>query len=79
MPSVGEQLAIEGSASPGRAGREEDTISQPFYLAQFLTEPGAGYETSVEKYSPYTEIKDVVGVSVVMPDAVGILLRRSQG
>lgn len=39
-------LAIEGS-----------TTSDAFAVARFLTEPGVGYETSVEKYSPYTEVK----------------------
>jgi hypothetical protein len=49
MPSVGEQLALEGSS---------DTAE--FTVARFLTKPGVSYETSVEYFSPYKEIKERV-------------------
>ena len=48
MPSVAEQLAIEGSETAD------------FTVSRFLLKPGRTYEASVEQFSPYKEIQDRV-------------------
>jgi len=48
MPSVGEQLTIEGSETAD------------FNVSRFLLKPGRTYEASVEQFSPYKEIQDRV-------------------
>ncbi len=47
MPSVGEQLALEGSDS-----------TADFMIARFLLKPGRSYEASVEQFSPYKSIQE---------------------
>jgi uncharacterized protein YecE (DUF72 family) len=46
MPSIGEQIAIEGC----------DTAD--FSVSRFLLKPGRSYEESVKAFQPYTEIKE---------------------
>jgi uncharacterized protein YecE (DUF72 family) len=48
MPSVAEQLAIEGSETAG------------FSAARFLLKPGRTYEAAVEQFSPYKEVQERV-------------------
>lgn len=48
MPSVGEQIAIEGSETTD------------FTVSRFLLKPGRTYEAAVEAFSPYTEVKERV-------------------
>ena len=46
MPSIGEQIAIEGSETAD------------FSVSRFLLKPGRSYEDSVKAFQPYTEIKE---------------------
>jgi uncharacterized protein YecE (DUF72 family) len=48
MPSIAEQIAIEGSETA------------PFSAARFLLMPGRTYEAAVEQFSPYKEIQERV-------------------
>ena len=48
MPSVGEQLAMEGSETAD------------FNVSRFLLKPGRTYEASVKQFSPYKEMQDRV-------------------
>lgn len=47
MPSIGEQLALEGSDS-----------TADFMIARFLLKPGRSYEVAVEQFSPYKSIQE---------------------
>lgn len=46
MPSIGEQLALEGSETA------------PFTVSRFLLRPGRTYEAAVKAFEPYTEIRE---------------------
>jgi Protein of unknown function DUF72 len=46
MPSVGEQMAIEGSETAD------------FTVARFLLKPGRTYDAAVEQFKPYREVKE---------------------
>ena len=62
MPTVNEQIALEGS------------FTADFFASRFLLRKGRAYQAAVEAFSPYSEVKDV---NPEARDAIKSLAQRS--